>query len=336
MNHPRKLSFSLLAALLVVSGSPLARADDAAAAQALFDQAKKAMAEHKFAEACPKLEESYRLDQALGTLLNLADCYERDGKLATAWGKFLEVASKARAAGQTQRSHIARDRAAALVPKLASVVIDVPAASRVDGLEVRRDGSASGEASWGTAIPVDPGSHTIEASAPGMKPWSQSVDVPNAGPGVHVTVPALERLPVAHDAPPGGASEPASPTPEPLRERPIEPASDKPSGLKIAAIATGAAGVVGLGVGGVTGLLSLLKHNQANGDCPSNPCMSPKGVDEHNEAFSLGTISTVAFAVGGAVLATGVVLWFVAPKSGEMSSARLMVGPTNVALQGAW
>jgi hypothetical protein len=43
-------------------------------AQALFDQARKAMAAHDYAEACPKFDESYKVEQALGTLLNLAVC----------------------------------------------------------------------------------------------------------------------------------------------------------------------------------------------------------------------------------------------------------------------
>src|SRR5450432_1017222 len=199
----RRSGLALLIGLAAVVGPGVAHADDSAAAQALFDEAKTEMAGHRYAEACPKLEESLRLQAAVGTLLNLADCYDREGKLASAWSKYLEAASKARAAGQGDRARIARDRAAALAPKLSKLVIDVPAASRASGLEVRRDETIVGEAEWGQQIPADAGSHVLEASAPGRRPWSQTVLMANGAAVARVTVPELERIPVeAKEAPP--------------------------------------------------------------------------------------------------------------------------------------
>src|ERR1700685_1939228 len=104
MHSLRRTGLVVVAALAGIAGSTIAHADDSAAAQALFDQAKKAMAAHRYADACPKLEESLRLEEGVGTLLNLADCYEHEGKLASAWSKYIEVASKARAAGQSARA----------------------------------------------------------------------------------------------------------------------------------------------------------------------------------------------------------------------------------------
>src|SRR5450432_3403221 len=85
MTRPTRFFLALPIGLATMAAPSFARADDSAAAQALFDQGKKAMAALNYAEACPKLEESYRLQEALGTLLNLADCYQRQGKLASAW-----------------------------------------------------------------------------------------------------------------------------------------------------------------------------------------------------------------------------------------------------------
>src|SRR5262245_18728599 len=74
------------AVILFVMGLHIsARADDSAAAQALFDQGRKLMESERWAEACPKLEESQRLDPAGGTLLHLALCREHEGRIATAW-----------------------------------------------------------------------------------------------------------------------------------------------------------------------------------------------------------------------------------------------------------
>src|SRR5678816_498104 len=87
-------------ASLVSFGAPtLAQERDPAGAQALFDQARELTRQGRFAEACPKLQESNRLDPGIGTQFHLADCYEQSGRIASAWAAFLEVASQARATG---------------------------------------------------------------------------------------------------------------------------------------------------------------------------------------------------------------------------------------------
>src|SRR3954467_7016553 len=61
---------------------------DKAAAQSLFDQGRSLMTKGQYAQACPKLAESQRLDPGLGTQFNLADCYEHLGQTASAWAGF--------------------------------------------------------------------------------------------------------------------------------------------------------------------------------------------------------------------------------------------------------
>src|SRR5579859_7001050 len=84
---------------------------DKAAAQALFEDAIKLMANKSYDEACRKLEESQRLDAAMGTRYQLAQCYEATGRIASAWAAFVEVADLAREAGQGSREKAARERA---------------------------------------------------------------------------------------------------------------------------------------------------------------------------------------------------------------------------------
>src|SRR5687768_15625872 len=83
---------SALAAGLLSIGSPGAvladNADNAATAQALFDEGKKLLAQKRFAEACPKFETSQKLDPGGGTLLFVALCHKEVGKVATAWAEF--------------------------------------------------------------------------------------------------------------------------------------------------------------------------------------------------------------------------------------------------------
>ena len=73
----------MLAAGIVVAASDV-RAEPneggAAAAESLFQEARKLMDAKRYGEACPKLVASHKLAPAVGTLLNLADCYERGGQ----------------------------------------------------------------------------------------------------------------------------------------------------------------------------------------------------------------------------------------------------------------
>ena len=65
----------------------------------LFREGRALVVDGRFAEACPKLEQSQRLEPRLGTQLNIAFCHEQLGKLATAWSGFQEAASTARREG---------------------------------------------------------------------------------------------------------------------------------------------------------------------------------------------------------------------------------------------
>src|SRR4051812_11324452 len=104
----------VLAALGFASATAQAQSDDSAMAQSLFDQAKELMASGRPAEACPKFAESQRLDPRSGTLINLANCYEQTARLASAWSKYIEAATSAKASGNQEREAVARERAAAL------------------------------------------------------------------------------------------------------------------------------------------------------------------------------------------------------------------------------
>lgn len=116
-----------------------------------------------------------RLDPAVGTQLNLADCYERVGKVGSAWAAFLDAAALAKSSHQADREKLARARAKALEPRLPRLVIDADTSAE-PGMEISRDGIAIGSASWNTAIVIDPGTHDVVASAPGKMSWRTVVD----------------------------------------------------------------------------------------------------------------------------------------------------------------
>lgn len=299
---------------------------DKAAAEALFEQARALEAEKKFDEACAKFELSQQLDAGVGTLLYLADCYEQSGKLASAWATFKEAAAAARAAGETDRSNLARGLADALEPKLSKLSIGVADANAIDGFEVRRDGQLVPRGLWSVPIPVDPGKRHIEARAPGKKPWTGDAIVDHAGV-IAFSVPALEADPNALKAagpppvPPANAS-PAQPSPVPPRDARTGGGTQRSIGF-----AVGAAGVVGLGVAALFAVKAKSKDSDASSHCPNDQC-DPQGVQLGNEARSAANTAT-ALSLGGLVaLAGGIVLELTAPSSSPASAALRPIGLT--------
>src|SRR6185369_13042037 len=96
--------------------------------------------ESKYAEACPKLEESQRLEPGIGTKFYLADCYEHIDRLASAWALYLESSDEAGDANMKDRAEYARKRAEALQPKLIRLSVQVPDEVRaLPGVEIHRD-----------------------------------------------------------------------------------------------------------------------------------------------------------------------------------------------------
>jgi hypothetical protein len=320
----------------------LAPPRDKVAAEALFEEGRRLVGEGKLEDACPKFAESERLDPSPSTLLNLANCWEKVGRRATAWATYKEAESAASAAKRQDYMAAAQRHAEALATTLARLTISV--AQPKDGLEVKRDGVFVGSAEWGVAIPIDAGRHTIEASAPGYKSWTAPVQVANDGVQAAVVVPALEALPpAAATAGPTPRSEPAS-TSVPSTEA-VEQTSPEPrpgSAQRTVALVIGGAGVVGLGVSGVLALLANAKNHDSNTGCDAdNVCRSATAFGQRSDARSLGDAATVAFGVGAAALVGGAVVWLTSPRA-PPTAGRLTVAPTvgrgagGVAVAGTW
>jgi hypothetical protein len=186
-------------AIVVFLWSSAALAQPAGAqAEVLFRQARELMAAGKVAEACSAFEESQKLEPALSTLLNLASCREQLGQFATAWGLFLDAARQTRSATDTtgQKLHeVAQGRARKLEPRVSRLTINVPAASQVDGLEITRGEDRVNAGLWNRALPVDGGTYTISARAPGANRWSTQVTVAAEHDSKTVEIPDLHNLP---------------------------------------------------------------------------------------------------------------------------------------------
>src|SRR5688500_12989999 len=123
----------ILLALALVLSTRIVRAEptqtDAVIAQSLFDEGRNLLAAGKIKEACVKFAESQRLDPGGGTLLNLALCHEREGKIATASAELEAATAQAIKDGRKDREGIARDHFAALQPRLPKLVVEVRGAT---------------------------------------------------------------------------------------------------------------------------------------------------------------------------------------------------------------
>lgn len=336
LEFPRsRATFLVSLALFAASGVARAEERDPAAAQALFDEAKKLSAAGKYPEACAKLAESNRLDPGIGTQFHLADCQEKSGKIASAWANFLEVASQARAQGQGDRERAALKRSGQLEARLPKLRIDVPEANRVPGLEIRRDGALVGSAQWGSPVPVDPGEHELVATAPGKRTLSQKVRA-EVGKTNTLVLPPLEAEPASATqaaAPPQAfvtaeaVASPAEASPPSSDSSPPHDSGAEGAGPNPLIFGLAGLGVVGLGVGTVFGLMASSTYDDSKAECqPDNPNLcSQNGVELRDDARSQGNIATVAFVVGGAALA-GAGIWLLVDSGSSEKSMALAAG----------
>ncbi len=333
----------LALALLVGAGSRPAQAQSAAdksAAESLFDDARRKLDAHDYLAASKALEASQRLDPGIGTLLYLGDCYEKLGRTASAWATFREAASTAHAAGQSDREAVALKRASALEAALPKLAINVAAGNEAPGFALRRDGEALSKAIWGASVPIDPGEHTIEATAAGKKSWSTKVTLkPGAAP-VDVQVPVLANDPLQASSDEKPKSEVTTPSPG----KGAPPASSWGVQRTIG-VALGGVGLVGVGLGTYFGLKAGSLNKDANAGCrPEDPTKctvagAALGADAKQAALG----STLSFALGGAAVAGGVIVFLTAPKPrGATTALRvhatpgLVAGEPGLLLGGQW
>jgi hypothetical protein len=323
-----------LAVALVMGSAGSARADQAqsaAAAEALINEGHRLLDQKKYADACPKLAASQKLDPGAGTLLNLGDCYEKNGQTASAWATYLEAVTLARSTGRADWAEKAKARAAALEPSLSRLTIVVPPASDVAGLSIERDGVPVDRGAWGSPIPVDPGAHPVVATAPKKQQWSTTAAVGPNGARVEVTIPSLQLEQT------GNAASPTDRSPQPARTETSSPSSTQ----RTVGIVLGAAGVVGLAVGGVFALKAKSTYNDARTHCAGGNVCTAEGVRGVDDAHAQATVSTIAVIGGTALLAGGLVLFLTAPAKEDAGrsasvSARPLRGGGALSLGGAF
>ncbi|HEY3821638.1 MAG TPA: hypothetical protein VGL81_30940 [Polyangiaceae bacterium] len=276
---------ALLASALLATASTAA-ADpspaDRTLAQSLFEEGRKLMDAGRYEQACPRFADSQHLDPGGGTVLNLALCYEKLGALAMAYGTYNDALSFAIAEHRREREDFARQRIAALGPRVPRLTLHV--AQALPGLVIQLDGNPLPASAWGIAAPVDPGRHTVDAQAPGFAAFQAILTLVEGQSRDLAVALAPEH---AAQAPLGNGVAP----PHVVKWR--SPAFYALGGLAVASLATSV----------VTGVMALTTHNTVQQECSSDRdyCSSPGGPGDASRATTLAWVSTIT--LGGAVVA---------------------------------
>jgi hypothetical protein len=208
----------IFAALVVSSSTALAQSADAQA-EVLFRQGRDLIAAGKIVEACNAFAESQKLQPDISTLLNLAGCREKAGAFATAWGLFLDAERQTRGVdGTSQQLHTsAVDHAQKLEARVSKLTVNVPRQSQIDGLEVKRGDEPVDAALWNRALPIDGGTYTVTAHAPGTSTWSTTITIGREADTKTIDIPDLRNLPRDVTPAPPTLVAPSSDSPVPVQ-----------------------------------------------------------------------------------------------------------------------
>ncbi len=316
------LPAALTVALLAHVGD--ARADagsDRLLAQGLFEEGLKLMDAGRYPEACPKFVESQRLDPGGGTLLNIALCHEKEGRLATATLDYDEAIAQAMKDKRSDRETFARARVQQMAPLVPHIAVTL-GKGVPDGASVRIDDTPVPAAALGVPLPFNPGKHVVTATAPGRGTFKQETML-REGDLRRVEVPAL---------PPGDGGPQNAP---PLATATIVPAPIASStyerkGTSPVVPALWITGGVALAASLFTGTWALVSWASYKADCVDGRsfCRTQDGKDAASNARTMAIASTVTLGVGA-------VAWLAIP---FIPSTRTTVraGLTHLSIEGSF
>lgn len=281
---------------------------DPAAAAALFQEGRDAVKRGDYAVACPKLADSYRLDPAPGTLLNLADCNEHLGKIASAWQLFQQAVEHL--SPTDARLPVAKQRITALAAQLPRLAVTL-AADAPPGTKVMRDAVELSGGSIDTALPVDPGEHLVVVTAPSREERRYTVKVDQG---------KTERLMVEPGAPVQKAPEAKE-----QKQAPEAPQPLPPKGLgtvRTVGLVVGGVGLASIGVAIATGLILPGKKSVVDAHCGADSLCDKTGYEAAQSGQTLSAVNTAMWFVGGIVSGVGVALILVGGPSRGGTAAR--------------
>lgn len=295
-----------------------------AQAEALFAEATDLMTKKDFATACPKLEEVVKLQpQGIGAKTSLADCYEGQGKLASAKAQLDAAAALADRANQADRAATIRTRSQSLDARVSTLTVNIaPEVANAAGFSVTRDGVMIETTQYNVSVPVDPGPHVIKATALGKKPFEQSLTIGDSGSRATVRIASMasaesDTAAIPPTVPGVGGSN---------RLGTADTSSPGMSPVRVGGIILGSVGVVALGVGigvGVTGMNTandanvIFAHNRKTG----NKTGQLLAAQQHDSGSNQSIEGWVTTGIGGAAAVTGLVMIIAGSSSPKKASS---------------
>ena len=279
----KRLVVAAFAALVFASSS--AHAQQAETPDQLFAEGVALIGQEDYAGALVKLEAAQAIDPGIGTQFNIGLCYEKLGKLGTAWRNFVAVQALAHASGKTAREDSARKKVEELRPRLSLFAFTVADPADVT---LKVDGAVVSRAEW-DGYPVDPGSHRVDAVAPARTPWGAPFEAPASGETRAISIPALA----------------AQPT------KVVTVTKETINGRRTLGFVFGGIGVAGVVVAAVTGILLINDKSTADKLCAVPHCLNADGtanqagIDAVNRGLTLTPINAVAWGLAAAGLGAG-------------------------------
>lgn len=322
----RRLLAPLVIASCLLAPSAAIAQDADKQAEALFAEGLAAKESGDQETACKKFLESFDLSGKIGPLLNLAECEERRGHPATALSRWKRGLALLQEKGSDKRIATVQDRIKSLekvVPRLTVKLAEgVPQGTvvRIDGQRIEMPSGP---------VPVDPGERVVTASAPEHEEGR-----------VTVTLVELDRKEVTVAPGPktdaksgGGGGESGAGGAGGAGGKGgggQGPGGEEPGGgQRMAGFVIGGLGIAGLAASGVTGILTLQKHNQLEepGVCDANRICTPDGVAAASDGKTLALINTVALGAGVGLTALGAVLIATSGGKKKAPEAAAVVAP---------
>jgi tetratricopeptide (TPR) repeat protein len=282
-----------------------------AAAEALFAEGRAAMSAQDYTTACARFRESNRLDPAAGTVMNLARCEEARGRLATAWELYRRALDEL--PQSDDRRPVAREHAQALASRLPKLTLRIGKGAP-EAMTVRVGELQLGAGSLGIALPLDPGKHEVQVTAPARRTRTFAVELAERE---HKELELFPGEQVSSEA---------------------APASTAGSWRPAAGWIAGGVGVAGLVVGSVTGVMALNRKETVDDNCTADKLCSPAGTEAAESGKTLSRWSTAGFLVGAAGAGLGAYLLLSGTSDGAGSAVSIAAshGGARLGWEGTW
>lgn len=309
----KKLFATCAVALALTSATTLAYAQgepsaaDSETALQLYKDGKALREKGDNDAALEKLRAAFALVETPIIAVELARAYAGKQKLVEAREVLLTVSRMPVRKNESEKAAEARREAetfaAQLKPRLASLRVKITGLAAGETPKLAVDGAPVPPDAASVPRIVNPGAHVV------------TVDVNGKSTKGEVTLAEGESRELELAAPEKDAATPSTPG-QPTR-------GSESSGLKSGLVYGGfGVAVVGVGVGTITGIMTLSKAGTLKDNCTSDGRCPASSQSDIDGATTLGTVSTIGFIVGGVGLAAGIIGLVAFPDKASTTGAR--------------